>query len=799
MMPIAPDQISQIHEPPQVVEQLPRRKMMFFDRAKVLIILSVILAFGVALKRSSVPIISWGDAIREELRSKWWVLLLMGIELARQAHYLVSEKSGGYNSFWKEKVFGGWDRWWSKRNPWFRYRMGRVVKIAFWLFLATLIFSRIWGLSLLDTIIQAPRNLLYRPFGSSGMPWFFQLIFAMFYAVIQFVAIFWFMARGGVDTYMPDEIKTRFSDVWGQDKVLEKVKENIAFLDKPDEFESRGGYVPGGILLWGPPGTGKTLIAEAMAGETSKPFVFVEPGAFRAMFVGVGVLKVRGLYKKLRKLSLRYGGVIVFLDEADTLGNRAGGTDGSFGGMNGAMPHGCNGEHFVSESTQRFLLASRAAENSQEPVDHPGRGIRGVVMGGMGGMDGSLQAMLTAMSGLKKPKGGVWKWVRGFLTMPPKQPPKYRILHVMATNLPEALDPALLRPGRVDRMYNVSYPLLEGRIRTFNGYLDKVRHEITPQQVERIATMSRKVSGAQVKDIVNEALISAMKSGRSHVTWPDLMSARFDKVYGVSDGTAVSTLERYETSLHEACHAVAMYRLRKREAIDIATIEKRGRIGGFVAPVPIEERDFEWKHELERDVMTFLASLAGEKVFFNGDNSVGVGGDLGSSTAMVRSMLGAYGMGETISSSFSTSGDNRRNRMDERVENKLQELYDRTVELLVKERNLVLGIAHALLVRHTISGEDIKAIDEGTMGVVLDGAWYKNPVNIERLERFHAQAVMVHDLAEPNRELLPPELPPVRDMVREPAFSMNGHSPLAPPSAWAPTPPPPPPPPAPPS
>ena len=80
--------------------------------------------------------------------------------------------------------------------------------------------------------------------------------------------------------------------------------------------------MPGGILLWGPPGTGKTLMAEAVAGETGKPYVFVDPGAFINMFFGVGILKVKSLFRKLRKLALRYGGVIVFFDEADSLGNR---------------------------------------------------------------------------------------------------------------------------------------------------------------------------------------------------------------------------------------------------------------------------------------------------------------------------------------------------------------------------------------------------------------------------------------------------------------------------------------------
>ena len=121
---------------------------------------------------------------------------------------------------------------------------------------------------------------------------------------------------------MPEDIKTRFSDVWGQDNVLDRVKENMVFLDNPESIEEKGGYVPAGILLCGPPGTGKTLMAEAVAGETGKPFVFVDPGAFIQMFMGVGVLKVKALFRKLRRLALRYGGVIVFFDEADSLGNR---------------------------------------------------------------------------------------------------------------------------------------------------------------------------------------------------------------------------------------------------------------------------------------------------------------------------------------------------------------------------------------------------------------------------------------------------------------------------------------------
>ena len=155
-----------------------------------------------------------------------------------------------------------------------------------------------------------------------ALPFIIQLAFGFFFVMFQFVGLFWFLSRGGIDTIMPDEIETRFDDVKGQDAALGQLKETLVFLDDPESIESRGGYVPGGILLWGPPGTGKTLMAQAVAGETAKPFVNVDAGAFINMFMGVGILKVRSLYRKLRKLSMRYGGAIVFIDEADSLGSR---------------------------------------------------------------------------------------------------------------------------------------------------------------------------------------------------------------------------------------------------------------------------------------------------------------------------------------------------------------------------------------------------------------------------------------------------------------------------------------------
>src|SRR5689334_24958583 len=237
----------------------------------------------------------------------------------------------------------------------------------FWIVILAVVAGKILHTTPLLALLRAPQIIWH------ALPFVLQIVFTLLFVVLQFVALFWFLSRGGVDVYFPDDIKTRFSDVWGQDHVLERVKENILYLEDPEQIESKGGYVPGGLLLWGPPGTGKTLMAEAVAGATGRPYVFVDPGAFINMFMGVGILKVKSLFRKRRRLALRYGGVIVFFDEADSLGNRGQlAPGGGVGGPGRATPApfaqaGCHGFSYLSEDT-RWLL-TRQAMGSEMPDD----------------------------------------------------------------------------------------------------------------------------------------------------------------------------------------------------------------------------------------------------------------------------------------------------------------------------------------------------------------------------------------------------------------------------------------------
>src|SRR6202050_3501448 len=315
------------------------------------------------------PLVGFSDAVRIEGGSGWGVFVLLGLELLRQIHFLISEHSRGYNRFWTWMVFGGMERLTHRRiSDWTRFRISRLLKWVFWIAVVAVVTGKIIHTTPLLALLKGPELIWH------VLPYVLQIMFTLLFVVLQFAALFWFMSRGGVDVYYPDDIKTRFSDVWGQDHVLERVKENIIFLQNPEIVEDRGGYVPGGILLWGPPGTGKTLMAEAVAGETGRPYVFVDPGAFINMFMGVGILKVKSLFRKLRRLALRYGGVIVFFDEADALGNRGQMMPGGAGGGRGtAAPApfahaGCRGFSYLSADTQwRLARGVMASDLADEP------------------------------------------------------------------------------------------------------------------------------------------------------------------------------------------------------------------------------------------------------------------------------------------------------------------------------------------------------------------------------------------------------------------------------------------------
>lgn len=747
-----------------------RKRMTLWDRVKLLVLFALAWFVIVWSAMADNPLLPFVDAMRIHLVESQWLLWLFGAEALRQVHFLVSERSSRYHRFWAHTVFGGTDRALRRRfSDWTRFRLARMLKWVAFIALFSLVAAQILETSPPLALFEAPALLF------SALPYVFQLAFGFFFIMFQFIGLFWLLSRGGVDTYYPDDITTRFRDVWGQDHVVDRIRENIMFLEDPDEIERKGGYVPGGMLLWGPPGTGKTLMAEAVAGETGKPYVFVDPGAFINMFMGVGILKVKSLFRKLRKLSLRYGGVIVFFDEADSLGNRGSLANVGPGGVRGFGPFhaaGCHGPTYLSDHT-RWMLAKDALAQA-EPGPETGRNkiMMGMGGGGGGGM-GTLQALLTELSGLKKPRGIINRWGRRALGMRPKPPPKYRLLVMMATNMPESLDEALLRPGRIDRIYKVGYPSKAGRIRTYQGYFAKVPNAITDEDLDKLATITPYATGATIKDLVNEALITAIRDGREVIEWRDVLKAKQLKDLGPPEDVEYIERERHAVAVHEACHAVVAYRTRRHMEIDLATIEKGSDYLGMVASIPPEDQFTRWRSEFESDILVSLASLAGERMFFDGDSSSGVSGDLESATTLATFMEGNWGMGATVSS-YATArrlgtgapggsgGEPEgievlgRMRLVDRVEESLGALLERAVDILHDNRSAVLAVAHALETHKTLSGDDIEAVIDGRHGTTVDGSVYTDPAFLTKLEEYHSAAAGAHQQHGAVTVVLPP-------------------------------------------
>jgi cell division protease FtsH len=717
-----------------------RIHLSIYDRVKFIALFVLVFFVLVWAALADNPLLSFSDGVSQIFNSKKWLAVLVLIEVVRQLHFALSEILAPYHGVW-QSYFSFVDKVIHKISDWNRYRLSRLIKSILFVALLAVVLGAIYHETPVRALFYAPKALW------SALPTLGQLLFAVFFILIQFFAMFWFLSRGGIDTYFPDDIRTRFTDVWGQDHVLNRIRENLLFLESPQTIEEHGGYVPGGILLWGPPGTGKTLMAESMAGETGHPFVFVDPGAFNNMFFGVGVLKVKSLFRKLRKLALRYGGVVVFFDEADSLGNRGIATTGpSFNSGNPAIFNTpCHGGTYLSENS-KYLIRDRF--------------VAGSAVGGGGAGMGTLQALLTELSGLKKPKGFFNRIVRRALGMRPKNPPKYRILVVMATNMPEALDEALLRPGRIDRMYRVGYPSKAGRVKTYEGYFAKVSHSLTSEEIDKLATITPYATGASIKDLINESLITAIRDGRTSITWGDVVKAKQLKELGPAEDVEYIDRERHAVAVHEACHAVMAYLVRQHMNIDLATIEKGSDYLGMVASIPPDDQFTRWRTEYEADILVALASLAGERMFFAGDNSSGVSGDLESATTIASFMEGHWGMGSTVSSHASNrrnevgapgagkgkddSGKEIRVALADRIETNLSALLIRAEGILRENRVKVLTLAHALETHKTLTGDDVIAVLNTAAGPLVDGHPYANPLNVEAIEKYHDSAVVAH-------------------------------------------------------
>ncbi len=511
------------------------------------------------------------------------------------------------------------------------------------------------GLAAWASVNATVLAILFQLFGLA-----INLAFAVSFAIIQFVAIFWFMAQTKVEVIRPGDPKSvTFADYWGQPNLVRLVKEWITLLSDRDKFVKMGGRYINGILLAGEPGTGKTLLAKAMAGEAGIAFISIEGSGFRAMFWGVDVLRMMWFVGKARKLAKEYGACIAFIDEIDAVGMSRGSVMG-------------------------------------------GEGRAGVAPF-WGGGTGALTRLLYEMDGIgemgriERLKGRILK------LFGKKLPPRdWHVLFLGSTNRPDVLDPALTRPGRFDRTIVVDKPDRSGRREIIKGYLSKIKHDPAIDVEALVADTAwatpAKIAAAITKDAVRLALFA----GRDYVTQRDIELAFQEQAMGLENPIEeMEPSQRRQVAYHEAGHAVAQYYLQPDSRIVRASIIRRSGALGYVLPVPNYDI---YSMPLKAIVADILVALAGHvscKLFL-GEYWTGASSDFQQvrSRIMVLADLGYFGVHPM-----------RVEEVDQKIIDRFwAESEEQVGRLLTMHADEVHALANALLEKGDLSSAEVYAL-----------------------------------------------------------------------------------------
>lgn len=488
----------------------------------------------------------------------------------------------------------------------------------------------------------------------------FQLLFAILFVIIQFVALFWFLARGRTYWILPGETGATWDDYRGNPEIVENAKRIVTLLKGVKEFKEMGGEAIRGLLLCGPPGTGKSYLAQVIANEAQVPFAYASAPSFQNMFFGVGNLKVMGLYKKARKRSKEYGACIIFIDEIDAIGMKRQAGGGGGGGM--------------------FMGGAGLLNELLLQMDPPN-------------IDNTKFAKLLRTLGLRR-----------------KKAERPAVMTIAATNLPDILDPALLRPGRFDRQLWVDAPDYDGRVDIFHYYLQKVKRDetLTP---ERAALDTIGYSPAQIRHIVNESVVIAHQRGAQLASYEDFRAAMETYEWGLKQPLrSMSDDEKRNVAYHEAGHAVAQYLLKPHERVWKVTIIRRGGALGLAATKPTHERYNRSDSEILAEIQVCLAARAVEEEFLRKKLN-GVTSDLQQATLLAGAYLGMVGMGDELFSWLASgSRDEALRALRPKINELLMEQMLHVKKLVREHGEFVHAIAEELLKQGDLTGEEIEQI-----------------------------------------------------------------------------------------
>jgi len=337
------------------------------------------------------------------------------------------------------------------------------------------------------------------------------------------------------------------------------------------------------------------------------------------------------------------------------------------------------------------------------------RGIGGVV-GGHDEREQTLNQLLVEMDGFD---------------------PKIGVILMAATNRPEILDPALLRPGRFDRQILVDRPDKKGREEILRVHLKKIK-TVKDLDIEKLASMTPGMVGADLANLVNEAALLAVRRGKKEVGMPEFEEAIERVMAGLEKkNRLINQKEREIVAYHELGHALVALSLPGTEPVQKISIIPRGIAAlGYTMQVPTEDRYLMSRTELLNKIATLLGGRASEEIVF-GDVSTGAHNDLAKATDIARSMVKEYGMSSKIGQVYFARekrapflevpvegrgeySEATAQMIDREVQEILKQQYEKALAILKEKREVLDRGAKLLLEKEKIEGDEIKALLEET-------------------------------------------------------------------------------------